>query len=294
MNELNAEKKTFLVIVLTVITMAAEIVFGYYTHSMALFADGWHMGTHALALSLTFFTYVLIRKFANTKEFVFGTGKFGTLSGFASSLFLGLTGLFIIGESIERFFNPLKIGVNEAIIVAIIGLVVNVACILIMSEHGHEHGHCKCEHEHCACGHDHCHNHEDFNFKAAYMHILADAMTSIFAIIALIAAKYFAWTFLDPIVGFIGGLIICSWAFGLIKKTSMILLDAESKHLKELITEKFKGKVEFEELHVWQTSEEGYSLIGTCKTQLNADEIKPQVLTLAKFDNIVIEIKCIT
>ena len=289
MDKTNAEKKTFWVIIITLITMGAEIFFGCYTHSMALFADGWHMGTHALALSLTFFTYVLIRKFANTKEFVFGTGKFGTLSGFASSLFLGLTGLFIIGESVERFFNPLKIGVDEAIIVAIIGLVVNVACILIMGEHDHGHGHCKCEHEHCACGHDHCHNHEDFNFKAAYMHILADAMTSVFAITALLSAKYFGWNFLDPIVGLIGGVIICTWAYGLIKKTSMILLDSESKHLKEEIIEKLQDKVEFEELHVWQTSEGGYSLIGTCKTNHNVDEIKPVILSLAEFDSITIE-----
>lgn len=279
--ETSAEKKTFWVIVLTVITMIAEIIFGYYTHSMALFADGWHMGTHALALSLTFFTYILIRKFANSKEFAFGTGKFGTLSGFASSLLLGITGIFIIAESIERFFNPIDIGFNEAIIVAIIGLVVNASCIFIMGEHGH----CVCSHE---CKNPH--HHEDFNFKAAYMHILADAMTSIFAIIALVAAKYFAWTFLDPIVGFIGGIIICSWAFGLIKKTSMILLDSESKHLKEHVIEKLAGKVEFEELHVWQTSEEGHSLIGTCKTNHNIDEIKPVILSLGEFDSITIEI----
>ena len=279
MSNSESEKKTFWVIIITLVTMIAEIVIGYYSHSMALFADGWHMGTHAFALSITFFTYIIIRKLANSKEFAFGTGKFGTLSGFASSLLLGITGIFIIIESVERFLNPLKIGVNEAILVAIIGLIVNISCIIIMGGH-----------DHCHSEHGHCHEHEDFNFKAAYMHILADAMTSVFAIIALVSAKYFGWNFLDPAVGVIGGIIICSWAFGLIKKTSMVLLDAESKHLKEHVIEKLEGKAEFEELHVWQTSEDGYSLIGTCKTTHNIDEIKPQILTLAKFDVINIEI----
>ena len=132
-----AERKTFFVIVLTLLTMAAEISVGYLTHSMALFADGWHMGTHALALSLTFITYILIRKFSDSKTFAFGTGKFSTLSGYTSSILLGLTGLFIIYESVERFIHPLEIGFNEAIAVAIIGFIVNFLCILIMGHHTH-------------------------------------------------------------------------------------------------------------------------------------------------------------
>ena len=216
-----AEKKTFLVIVLTLLTMIAEIAVGYFTHSMALFADGCHMGTHALALSLTFFTYILITRFATSDKFAFGTGKFSTLSGFASSILLGLTGIFIIFESVERLFNPERIGFNEAILVAVIGLIVNAASILIMGDN-HNHNH---------AAHNHQHNHtnehkEDFNFKAAYMHILADALTSIFAIAALLAAKYFNWIFLDPVVGFIGGTVICIWAYNLIKSTTAILCDS--------------------------------------------------------------------
>ena len=163
MSEVSKEKRTLTVIILTLITMAAEIVIGYITHSMALFADGWHMGTHAFALTITFLTYVFIRKLETSDRFAFGTGKFSTLSGFASSILLGLTGIAIIFESVDRLFNPLSISFNEAIIVAIIGLIVNSACILIMGGHSHHHHH-HSEHEH-----------EDFNYKSAYMHILADA-----------------------------------------------------------------------------------------------------------------------
>lgn len=206
------ERKTLLVIILTLITMFAEIIVGHLTHSMALFADGWHMGTHAFALSITFFTYVLIRKFSFNEE------KITTQAGFISAILLGITGIFILFESTERFFNPLEIGVNEAIIVAIIGLIVNSVCILIMGEDGHHHCHHHNEHEH-----HHEEEHEDYNFKAAYLHILADALTSVFAIFALLCAKYFNWIFLDPIVGLAGGLVICIWAYGLIKSTGKII-----------------------------------------------------------------------
>ena len=276
MSEFNAERKTLLVIILTLVTMFAEIIVGHITHSMALFADGCHMGTHALALTLTFLTYVLIRKFADSKSFVFGTGKFSTLSGFASSILLGITGLFIIKEGIERFFNPLSIELNEAILVAAIGFVVNLFCIIIMKDKGHD----DCHHSH----------NEDYNFKAAYLHILADLMTSVFAICALFAAKYADLYLLDPIVGVIGGVVICIWALGLIKSTSLILLDAESADLKKEIQEKLYPNVKFAELHVWKTSEHGYSLIGKAVSEIKIDEIKAEIFSLGEFNSILIEI----
>lgn len=202
---MNAERKTLVVIILTLVTMAAEIFFGYLTKSMALLADGWHMGTHAFALSITFFTYVLIRKFAVNEE------KTNALAGLISAILLGITGVLILIESFERFVHPLEIGFNEAIIVAIIGLVVNAACVLIMGEGGHHHHH------------HHEHEHEDYNFKAAYLHILADAMTSVFAIAALFAGKYFGWIFLDSFAGLVGGAVILIWAYGLIKSTIKVL-----------------------------------------------------------------------
>lgn len=210
---MDTERKTLLVIILTLVTMTAEIFVGYITHSMALFADGWHMGTHALALSITFFTYVIIRKFSG--KYKFDSDKLSALSGFASSIFLGFTGVLILFESVERLYHPLEIGFNDAIVVAIIGLIINSVCILIMGENGHHHHHHHHEEE----------EHEDFNFKAAYMHILADAMTSVFAIAALFAGKYLNWIFLDPLVGFVGGTVICIWAYNLIKSTSLVLID---------------------------------------------------------------------
>ncbi|MBR6126677.1 cation transporter [bacterium] len=202
------ERKTLFVIVITIITMVAEIVFGYITNSMALLADGYHMGTHALALGLTYAAYVLARKFSKSELFPNGTKKIGTLAAYTSAIFLGLTGAWIIGEAIARFISPLNIQFNEAILVAIIGFVVNFACIVVM-EHGH---HDKEEKE-------------DYNFKAAYYHILADALTSILAIIALVAGKYFNITSLDSIVGFVGGALIIRWAVSLVRNTVRELVD---------------------------------------------------------------------
>lgn len=198
--------------------MAFEIFFGIITHSMALTADGWHMGTHAFALSITFFAYILTSKFQNSDKFSLSTDKIGTLAGFVSSILLGLTGVLILYESVLRFFNPYEIGFSEAIIVAIIGLVVNLLSILIMGTRVHSHNHKHKEH-----------TKKDYNFIAAYMHILADALTSFFAIFALLAGKYFGLVFLDPFVGVVGGVMICIWAYNLIKSTSLVLLDYREK-----------------------------------------------------------------
>lgn len=278
-----AERKTLWVIILTLITMFAEIISGYLTHSMALFADGCHMGTHALALSLTFFTYILIRKLAASDKFTFGTGKFSTLSGFASSILLGITGILIIFESVERLLKPEQIGFNEAIIVAVIGLIVNAASILIMGDNHHHH------HHHA---HEHHEHHEDYNFKSAYMHILADALTSVFAIAALLAGKYFNWIFLDPVVGFIGGTVICIWAFNLIKSTAAILVDCENKEIKDKITESIKDDAEINYLHVWSVSEDKLGISGkiTLKNKtLSLDDIKEKINKLADCAFITLE-----
>ncbi len=200
------EKKTLLVIVFTVLAMIAEIGYGYFTNSMALLADGYHMGTHALALGLTYAAYVLIRKFANSPLFPNGTDKIGTLTAYTSSLFLGFTGIWIILEAFQRFFNPLQIKFNEAILVAVIGLIVNAVCILIMEG-------------------KHCHEHDDYNFKAAYYHILADALTSVLAIAALLVGKYFNFILLDSIIGILGGILILKWAISLLTNTVKILID---------------------------------------------------------------------
>lgn len=200
------ERKTLVVIIFTVVTMVAEIFFGYISNSMALLADGCHMGTHAFALGIAFFAYFFINKIQNCKNCDVVSSKISAFAGYTSSLFLLVTAIWIIIEAGERLLNPLKISFNEAILVAVIGLVVNLVCVVIM-EYGNKH------------------KDEDYNFKAAYLHILTDALTSVFAIVALIAGKYIGWTFLDPIMGFVGGALILKWSVGLIKDTSKILLD---------------------------------------------------------------------
>lgn len=209
----NNAKKTLIVIIVTLITMIAEISFGYFTNSMALLSDGWHMGTHAFALTITFSAYILINALQDSELFPNGTGKISPLAGYTSSLFLGVTGLWIIGESLVRFFNPLLIEFDTAALVAVIGLVVNGICLLIMEEKDKNHD-----------------KEEDYNYKAAYLHILTDALTSMLAIIALLAGKFLGWFFLDPIMGIVGGVLILRWSIGLIKDTSAILLDMKQKH----------------------------------------------------------------
>ena len=191
--------------------MVAEITFGYLSHSMALLADGYHMGTHALALGLTYIAYLFIRKYKDSPRFPRGTEKIGTLTAYTSSLFLGLTGLWIIWEALNRLLHPVHIIFNEAILVAFIGLAVNAACIVVM-ESGHTYPSKK---------------HTDYNFKAAYYHILADALTSILAILALIIGKYLGWTCLDALIGILGGILIVKWAAKLLKDTVAILIDMQ-------------------------------------------------------------------
>ena len=200
------EKKTLTVIIITLLTMFFEITYGYLTNSMGLLADGYHMMTHVLALSLTYIAYLLIRKFLNSPLFPNGTEKIGTLTAYTSSLFLGLTGLWIIFESVIRFIQPLKIEFNEAILVAVIGLIVNIICIFIMHDKHHLHK-------------------KDHNFMAAYYHILADVVTSVLAIIALIIGKSCNFTQLDSFIGILGGILILKWAYTLICSTTKILVD---------------------------------------------------------------------
>lgn len=220
------EKRTLLVVILTVITMVLEIFYGYVTHSMALLADGFHMGTHALALGITFLAYFLSRKFAESDLFLNGTDKIKTLAAYTSSLFLGITGICIIAESVSKFINPVQIIFSDAIIIASIGLLVNIFSILIMKgKHVHLHTE-KCEH------HEHHHDEEikeDSNFKSAYLHILADVLTSVLAILALIMCKFMHVTYFDPCIGILGGLVIIKWSYGLLKDTVKVLLDMKCK-----------------------------------------------------------------
>lgn len=220
------KKRTITVILVTLMMMFAEIYYGIITHSMALLADGFHMGTHVVAFLITLVVCIFAIKYKDK------TLKLNALGGYTSAILLGLTSLGIIWESIERFINPLTITFEDAILVAIIGLIVNILCIIIM---GHQHSH-NDEHSHINLHHNCNHKkedkeHENLNYKAAYLHIIADIMTSILAIVALFTGKYLGWTILDPIIGVLGGLIIGKWTLDLLKSSFKILLDFQTQEL---------------------------------------------------------------
>ena len=257
MQNIEMEKRTLFVILLTLLTMCVEIVFGYTTKSMALLADGWHMGTHVLAFLLTYFSFVIIRKMSNSDCFAFGTGKISILSGYTSSLFLGLTAFMLMFESVSRLFNPDKINFDEAMIVVIVGLVVNILCLKIMGDNHEFHSHHK------------KHDSENVNYKSAYLHILADVLTSVLAIVALIFGKFFNFVFLDPIMGIVGGVIILKWAFELVKKTVGILLEKQDENLKSLIKEQIEGDgvSKIEDLRIFNVAENDYALILKIKAE---------------------------
>jgi len=258
----SAERRTQYVLVLTAITMVVEIVAGSYYGSMALLADGWHMGTHVAAFMITIFAYRFARKNADNPAYAFGTGKVSVLGGFASAVALGVVALIMLIESLLRIIEPQAIQFNEAIFVAILGLLINLISALLLKDHHHHH-----DHEH---GHEHEHEHHDHNLKAAYMHVLADALTSVLAIVALLSGKYFGWNWLDPLMGIVGALIISRWAYGLIKQTGPILLDGsiEDQYKTEIATAlEDDADNKITDIHIWRVSANHYAAIISLVTQ---------------------------
>jgi len=211
-----SEKRTRQVIFLTLTTMIIEIAAGLAFGSMALLADGWHMATHAIALGITAFAYAFARRHADNPRYTFGTGKVSILGGFSSAVILGIIALLMAAESVQRLFRPTDILFNEAIFVAILGLAVNIASALLLMTRPHR------SHRPQAADD---HRHEDLNLKAAYLHVLADALTSLLAIIALLTGKSLGWIWMDPIMGIVGAFIITRWSYGLLRDTGWILLD---------------------------------------------------------------------
>ncbi len=276
----SGEQRTLLVIIITGIMMVAEIIAGIIFGSMALTADGIHMGSHMVGLGVTFFAYVYARKHAFDQRFSFGTGKVNALAGFSSAMILIFIAMFMAYESVIRIVKPVEIFYNQAITVAVIGLVVNAVSMLILGNSGHSHAHG--DHEHAAHEHaehdhaDHDHDHgahdehehahigtgEDHNLKAAYLHVLADAMTSVLAIAALLVAKYFKLVWMDPVVGIIGAIMVVRWAIGLLQGTSRVLLDHQSPvDVQKRITgilESYKD-TKVSDLHIWSIGPGIYS-----------------------------------
>ena len=245
------ERRTWFVVALTAAMMVGEIVTGWLSGSMALLADGWHMATHAAALGIAGLAYLFARQHARNAHFTFGTGKFGDLAGFASALILMMIVLQVAYESVVRLFNPVQIAYGEAISVAVLGLAVNlVSAWLLRDDHDHHHGHSH-EDQHHDHGH---HHHHDNNLRAAYIHVMADAATSILAIAALLLAAYSGWAWADPLVGIVGSIVIASWAYGLIRAAGAVLLDVNAdKNLERVIRDRIETKGDrVTDLHLWQ------------------------------------------
>ena len=238
----SSETRTIIVILITASMMCIEIVAGLAYGSMALLADGLHMASHTAALSISAYAYYFARKRAHDRSFSFGTGKVNSLGGYTGAILLLIFALMMVYESIHRLLKPEDILYNQAILVAVIGLIVNGASMLIL---GHD------EHHHH--GHDH-HGH-DHNLRAAYLHVLADTLTSFLAIIALLAAKFYAWNWMDPIMGIIGAILITKWSIGLLKQSGNVLLDRQGPdHLVKSVEKVIKSmpsKPEIVDLHIW-------------------------------------------
>ena len=285
------EKNTQKVMGLTAVTMVVEIVAGVAFGSMALLADGWHMGTHVAAFLITLFAYSYSRKNANNPDFTFGPGKINVLGGFASAVALAVVALIMAVESVGRFFSPVEIHYGQSILVAVVGLAVNVvSAFLLHGSHGHDHHH----------GHSHGNenHHEDHNLKAAYFHVLADALTSVLAIVALLFGSLFGWWALDPAMGIIGALVITRWAWGLLKESSAILLDAG---VKKEVREEIKDVIEADadnrvtDIHVWKVGPHHLAVLLTLVTHYprSSGEYKKLLAGFDQLKHITIEvIKC--
>jgi cation diffusion facilitator family transporter len=322
-----AERGTRWVMWITAVMMVFEIIAGWWYNSMALLADGWHMSSHAVALGLSAFAYAAARKYALDPRFAFGTWKIEVLAGFASALFLVGVAAWMVVSSVERLLDTKPIHYQEAIVIAIIGLVVNLVCALILGrshdDHGHSHGH--------SHGHDHDHGHahgpglshsrghpqgsatdmaekqglrtapqSDLNLKAAYLHVMADAATSVLAVIALIGGLVWGWSWLDPVMGIVGAVMVAMWAKGLLIETGKVLLDREMDHpVVEEIREAIEtgldtGHTKVTDLHVWRVGKQVYSCalsVVTHDVTLTPETIRKQLAVHEEIVHCTIEIQ---
>ena len=254
------ETRTIIVIAITATMMVVELTTGIFFGSMALLADGLHMASHAAALTINAFAYIYARRHAHDSTYSFGTGKVNALGGFTGAVLLAIFALMMAWESVDRILNPVEIAFNQAIFVAVLGLIVNGASVFILGRHHDPHGH--------GDYHDHDHDdednhHQDHNLRSAYLHVMADALTSLLAIFALLAAKYFDVIWMDPLMGIVGAILVSQWSFGLLRSTSGVLLDKQGP---ERIRTKIRQSIENDEdlvsdLHLWLIAPNIYSVI---------------------------------
>jgi len=274
----HGERRTLQVLAITLVTMIVEIFAGFVFKSMALTADGWHMGTHAAAFGITLFAYHYARKNVDNPRFSFGTGKVSVLGGFASAVALAAVALLMAIESLHRLVEPQEIQFNEAIAVAVLGLGVNVVSAFLLKGGSHDH-----------------HHDADHNLKAAYLHVLADALTSVAAIVALTLGRFFGWSILDPLMGIVGSLIIARWAVGLLKDTGGILLDGSvDQEVCRAITTAIEAGSDcrVSDLHVWAVAPAHLAVILSVVTPSldNPDEVKALLSDIPNLSHISVEI----
>ena len=286
------ERRTWMVVGLTAITMVVEIAAGAWFNSMALLADGWHMATHAGALGLSALAYGFARRHARNPRFSFGTGKVGDLAGYTSAIILGIAALVIAWESVVRLADPLPIAFDEAMVVAALGLLVNlVSAAMLWTKHDHAHGH---DHAHT---HDHDHAHRtDHNIRGAFLHVMADALTSVLAIAALAAGRWLGIVWLDPVMGIVGALVIFHWSTRLARDTGGILLDMEAGGD---LARRIKAEVEtgsgdeVADLHVWRVGPGHYAAIVAIVTEraAHADEIRAMLAERFPLAHLTVELR---
>ncbi|MBM3115494.1 CDF family Co(II)/Ni(II) efflux transporter DmeF [Jeongeupia naejangsanensis] len=286
-----AEKNTKHAVLLTAVMMVAEIAGGWYYNSMALLADGWHMSSHALALGLSVLAYVLARRWSDDKRFAFGTWKIEILGGYTSAILLVLVAGVMLYESVERLFNPTPIHYDQAIAIAALGLLVNLACAWLLRG-GHDHGH----HHHGHDNHDHHHGHHDLNLRSAYIHVIADAATSVLAIIALLGGKYWQAGWLDPVMGIAGAAVVAVWARGLLRQCGRILLDAEMDHpvvdeIREVIAAS-PVPATICDLHVWRVGRGKFACIVGLVTdgEVSPDDFRRQLSVHEELVHVTVEV----
>jgi cation diffusion facilitator family transporter len=302
------ESRTWVVVAITAVTMVAEIVGGWLTGSMALLADGWHMGTHVVALAMAGIAYALARRWSRDERFAFGTWKIEVLGAFSSALVLAIVALAMAIESAMRLVTPHAIRFEAALAVAVVGLAVNVVSAFVLAghDHGHEHGHHDHEHDHDHGrdhGDDHGHRHDagrrhdhgDLNLRAAYMHVLADAFTSVLAIVALAAGMMAGWAWLDPVMGIVGAAVIAWWSKGLLAQSARVLLDRE---MDSPVASQVRAAIESDgdaaiaDLHVWRIGRAHHACIVTivAREPLTPDAYRGRLASIPSLAHVSIEV----
>ena len=287
-----AERNTRWAVLLTVVVMVAEIIGGVLFNSMALLADGWHMSSHVLALGLSLLAYAAARRFARDGRFTFGTWKIEVLAGYTSALCLVAVAGLMLYHSVQRLFSPVAIHYDQAILLAALGLVVNLVCAFLLRDSpDHHHGHEQRDHEH----HDHDH-HQDLNLRSAYLHVLTDAATSVLAIVALTGGKFWGADWLDPVMGLVGAGLVGIWAFGLLRDTGRVLLDAEmdAPVVAEIVEVIEQGPVaaEIVDFHVWRVGRGKYACILSLlvEEQVEPEQFKERLSVHDELVHVTVEV----